>query len=545
MFRLRHALSVIWSDTGAIRSDLQMAFVASLAAGAIFAFIPLAIDALVDGYLLANPVLLPVASVLLPGTLAYALFAAVQQRSLHRIYLLLSAKKHSSLVANLLRLPLSAYRQQSSLTPEDLPGYVQTFVQQVSMPPVYLLITAGEFIGLVTLLQLWGTILQWVPLLMLAAVGFGIVEAYLYPVLQTQQRILGRTTLAILQHRPKFDTTAAAPVLDVRQQKYARWLSIDRTYTLIAGARHLCQAVFPLVVVITMLPQPPGVAFGLFWSAKKAAEITGVAVSWLLALNAKRDFFNLLNTAPESQEGAVIRLKGHIRVEHITFRYSPLATPVLDDISLEVHPGECVAVIGTSGAGKSTLLRLLMGIDHPDSGAIRYDDHNLASLNPSALRGQIGIVTQDSRLEPGSLLMNISAFTHIPIDRAWAAAKQANIDAVIRALASQMHTLVDQDGAIFSRGQVQRLLLARALVNDPTVLLLDEATSAIDDETQSAIFDNLRGMTRLIVTGRLSAARRADQIYLLHEGCIVESGSFEALIKQDGMFAELMRRQQP
>lgn len=546
MFRLRQTLSVILHDIGSIRSDLQMAFVASLAAGAVFAFLPLAIDALVDGYLLAHPVLLPVAGTLLFGTLAYALFTAVQQRSLHRIYLMLSATKYSTLVARLLRLPLTAYRQQARLSPEDLPEYAQAFVQQVSLPPVYLLLYIGEFIGLVTLLQLWGIIIDWLPLLALLAGSFGILEAYLYPALQTQQQISSRTTLAMLHHTPKFYATAAAPpLLDVRQQHYATWLSIERVYTLIVRARRLCQVAFPLIIVIYMLPLSPGAAFGLFWSAKKATVITGAAISWFLALNAMQDFFKLLNTAPESQGGAVIELTGHLRVEHISFRYSTLAVPALDDVSLEVHPGECVAIVGTSGAGKSTLLRLLMGIDCPDSGMIRYDDHDLATLNLSALRTQVGIVTQDSRLEPGSLLMNISAFTHVPIDRAWEAAKRANIDTVIRALASQMHTLVDKDGVIFSRGQVQRLLLARALVNNPTVLLLDEATSAIDDETQSSIFESLRGVTRIMVTGRLSAARRADQIYVLHEGRIVEKGNFEALINQGGMFAELMRRQQP
>jgi ABC-type bacteriocin/lantibiotic exporter with double-glycine peptidase domain len=545
MSRLRQAFSAILDDIVSIRSDLQMAFAASLAAGAIFAFLPLAIDALVEGYLLAKPVLLSVSGVLLLGALAYALLTSVQQRSLHRISLRLSATKHSSLVGLLLRLPLSAY-QQSGFAPEDLPENLQAFVQQVSLPPIYLLIYTGEFIGLVTLLQLWGIIIDWLPLLVLVAGGFGIVQAYLYPLLQAQKRILSQTTLAILHHTPKFHASAATtPLFNFQQQRYAKWSSIERVYTLIVRARRLCQVAFPLIVVIYILPRSPGAAFGLFWSAKKAAEIAGAAVSWLLALHAMQDFFTLLNTVPESQEGTVTELMGHLQVEHVTFRYSSLAVPVLDDVSLEVHPGECVAIVGTSGAGKSTLLRLLMGIERPESGTIRYNDHDLTTLNLSALRAQIGIVTQDSRLEPGSLLMNISAFTHVPIDRAWEAAKRANIDTVIRALASQMHTLVDKDGTIFSRGQVQRLLLARALVNRPTVLLLDEATSAIDDETQSTIFDSLQGVTRIMVTGRLSAARRADQIYVLHEGCIIEKGNFEALINQGGMFAELMRRQHP
>jgi ABC-type bacteriocin/lantibiotic exporter with double-glycine peptidase domain len=233
-------------------------------------------------------------------------------------------------------------------------------------------------------------------------------------------------------------------------------------------------------------------------------------------------------------------------MERVSFSYGEAGPRVLDGLSLSVEPGQFAAVVGTSGSGKSTLLRLLLGFELPDSGVVRYDGHDLAELDASAVRRQLGVVLQGGRLDAGSIFENISGGAPISLDEAWSAAEDAGIADEIHAMPMGMHTLLSSGGGNLSGGQRQRLLIARALVRRPRVLFLDEATSALDNRTQAVIARSLERSraTRFVIAHRLSTIRGADRIFVLEGGRVAQQGTFEALAAEtDGLFARLIERQ--
>ncbi|NJO79741.1 MAG: NHLP bacteriocin export ABC transporter permease/ATPase subunit [Cyanobacteria bacterium RM1_2_2] len=239
------------------------------------------------------------------------------------------------------------------------------------------------------------------------------------------------------------------------------------------------------------------------------------------------------------------QLGGHIHVDHVMFRYREDGAMILDDVSLEAKPGEFIALVGASGSGKSTLLRLLLGFETPISGTVYYDGQDLAGLDVSAVRRQLGVVLQNNRINAGSIFENIASGALIGLDDAWKAAEMAGLADEIRALPMQMHTLISEGGSNLSGGQRQRLVIARALALQPHVLLFDEATSALDNRTQAIVSQSLDrlNVTRIVIAHRLSTIRNADRIYVLAAGRVMQQGSFEELAHQPGLFAQLMRRQ--
>jgi ABC-type bacteriocin/lantibiotic exporter with double-glycine peptidase domain len=223
---------------------------------------------------------------------------------------------------------------------------------------------------------------------------------------------------------------------------------------------------------------------------------------------------------------------------------------VLDDVSLQVRPGEFVAIVGASGSGKSTLLRLLLGFETPNSGTVTYDGRELSILDLREVRRQVGVVLQHAELMPGDMFSNIVGFdSALTLEDAWHAAALAGLDEEIRALPMGMHTLVGEGGGNLSGGQRQRLLIARAIVRRPLILMLDEATSALDNLAQAVVTESLtselKGVTRLVIAHRLSTVIHADRIYVVKQGKIVQSGHFTQLIAEPGPFQELVHREAP
>ena len=204
--------------------------------------------------------------------------------------------------------------------------------------------------------------------------------------------------------------------------------------------------------------------------------------------------------------------------------------------------------MGPSGSGKSTLMRLLLGFEAPDSGTVTYDGRELATLDLREVRRQIGVVLQHAAAHAQRHLQQHRRLRpSLGVEDAWQAARLAGLEDDIRAMPMGMHTLVGEGGGNLSSGQRQRLLIARAIVHRPRILLLDEATSALDNVTQSIVSDSLtnqlRGVTRLVIAHRLDGIVKADRIYVLKEGRIVQSGRYDQLLAEAGPFRELARRQ--
>ena len=243
-------------------------------------------------------------------------------------------------------------------------------------------------------------------------------------------------------------------------------------------------------------------------------------------------------------------LSGAIEVNHVAFRYSADTPLVLRDVSFSIRPGEFVAFVGASGSGKSTLLRLLLGFEKPLSGAIYFDGQDIAGLDIQEVRTQMGVVLQNGKLLPGDILTNIIGSNPLTVDHAWEAARMAGMEQDIKDLPMGMYTVVAEGGRGLSGGQRQRLMIARAIVAKPRIMLFDEATSALDNRTQEIVSHAMEQMsagqtkvTRLVIAHRLSTIVKADRIIVMDKGLIVQTGTYDELISQEGFFANLARRQ--
>jgi ABC-type bacteriocin/lantibiotic exporter with double-glycine peptidase domain len=256
----------------------------------------------------------------------------------------------------------------------------------------------------------------------------------------------------------------------------------------------------------------------------------------------------ILETVPEVSEGKqmVTRLSGSIELNNVSFRYSENMPLVLDDLSLKIRPGQYVAIVGRTGCGKSTLMRLLTGFETPQKGAIYYDGKDLNSLDLKSLRKHIGVVMQNGKLFQGDIYSNsVISAPQLTLDDAWKAAEMAGIADDIRQMPMGMFTLISEGSGGISGGQRQRLMIARAIAPNPKILMFDEATSALDNISQKVVSESLDHLkcTRIVIAHRLSTIQQCDRIIVLDKGKIIEDGTYEDLIAQNGFFAELVARQ--
>lgn len=240
------------------------------------------------------------------------------------------------------------------------------------------------------------------------------------------------------------------------------------------------------------------------------------------------------------------KLKGRITLEDVSFRYSPAAPMVVRNVSLEIAPGQFVAIVGRSGSGKSTLSSLLLGLYAPASGVIRYDGVDLSELDLRSVRRQVGIVTQRPYLFGTTIRANIAlSDPTLPLDQVVEAARRARIDHEIAEMPLGFDSLLLDGGASLSGGQRQRVALARALVRQPAILLLDEATSSLDALTEREVQDELAKLrcTRVVIAHRLSTIVHADLILVLEDGRVVEQGRHDDLVKRRGVYHHLVSAQ--
>jgi len=256
----------------------------------------------------------------------------------------------------------------------------------------------------------------------------------------------------------------------------------------------------------------------------------------------------ILETIPErdktkSDPGV---LEGNIDFNRVTFRYSSASPAIIKNISLKIKSGQFVAIVGPSGSGKSTLMRLILGFEKAESGSIAFDGQDISTIDLRKVRKQTGAVLQNGKLTADDIYSNIvGSSSDLTLDDAWSAAETAGLADDIREMPMGMHTVISEGGGTLSGGQRQRLLIARAIVKKPKILLFDEATSALDNKTQALISKSIEKLncTRVVIAHRLSTIINADKIFVLVNGALVEEGTYEELIAQNGFFTELAKRQ--
>lgn len=256
----------------------------------------------------------------------------------------------------------------------------------------------------------------------------------------------------------------------------------------------------------------------------------------------------IMEAEPErhDKKETVVELDGEVELSHVSFRYNESSPNVINDVSLKIHPGEYLAIVGATGCGKTTLFRLLLGFETPQMGNIFFDKKNVVNLDLESLRRKIGVVMQDSSLFIGDIYSNIIITSpQLTLDEAWEAAEIASVADDIRRMPMGMHTQISEGQGGISGGQKQRLMIARAVASKPRILMFDEATSALDNLTQKKVSEAIDSLncTRIVIAHRLSTIQHADRIIFLEKGVIAEEGTYEELIAKNGRFAELVERQ--
>lgn len=281
------------------------------------------------------------------------------------------------------------------------------------------------------------------------------------------------------------------------------------------------------------------------------SQLAGIINTFQATIAGAERVFEILDQPEMSDETALLPdttpRRGHVRFEHVRFGYDP-EKPVIHDLSIDVQPGQMVAIVGPTGAGKTTLVNLLMRFYEIDAGAIYLDDRDIRTIKRDELRSHMGMVLQDTWLFNGTIRANIAygvdEASDEDIERA---ARAAHVDHFIHTLPDGYDTVINEEASNISAGQRQLITIARALLADPEILILDEATSSIDTRTerlvQRAMNELTSTRTSFVIAHRLSTIRDADLILVLRDGDIVEMGTHEQLLLQDGFYAELYNSQ--
>ena len=279
-------------------------------------------------------------------------------------------------------------------------------------------------------------------------------------------------------------------------------------------------------------------------------EISGVVTELQNALACAARVFELLDAEdqiPEADHAAQLVPDGHVQLENVSFRYLP-DRPLIEGLSLDVKPGQRIAIVGPTGCGKTTLINLLMRFYDVNGGSIKVSGTDIRDVTRASLRGSYGMVLQDTWLRAGTIRENIAyGKSDATEEEILAAAKAAHAHSFIRRLPNGYDTVIAEDGGNISQGQKQLLCIARVMLCLPPMLILDEATSSIDTRTevriQAAFAQMMKGRTSFIVAHRLSTIREADVILVMQDGHIVEQGNHDELLAKGGFYAKLYNSQ--
>lgn len=549
-------------------AELRRALAWGLALALVGMVVPIATGLLIDSVIPGSDrgMLAYMAAGLLALAFGRFAFELAQGAALVRLDSTAEFVAHTALWDRLLRLPLGFFRRYSVGDLLERVSAVRTVSQRLT--GVTLKTVLG---GVLSVLNL-GLLVYYSPSLAAVALAIGLLTAACtigpavrvvslnHELAQKRGRLMGRT-IELIRGMAKLRAAGA------QEWGFSRWAAPYRETLSLSARIWFLQDTVAVVRVVLGLGSTI-LLYGLAVSDLGAGMTAGSFLAFISAFGAFQGGLNavsetfldaadvlaygertrpILEALPEvsADRVPVGPLNGRVEVDRVAFRYREGGPPVLDQVSIRVEPGEFVAVVGPSGAGKSTLLRMLLGFDAPVSGRVLYDGRDLSGLDPDGVRRQIGVVLQSAHTAAGSVLALISGARNIGLDDAWAALDAAGVGEEIRAMPMGLHTVVSDGGGNLSGGQMQRILIAKALVAKPSMLFFDEATSALDNRVQKVVTDSLLGLgvSRLVIAHRLSTIRDADRIYVMDAGRVVQEGTFDDLSSQPGLLADLMARQ--
>ncbi|MCC7006053.1 MAG: type I secretion system permease/ATPase [Ottowia sp.] len=476
------------------------------------------------------------------------------------------------LFRHLLNLPISYFQARrvgdSVARIRELEN-IRSFLTGNAMTLVLDVLFSFIFLGI----MFWYSV--WLALVVVASIPlYGVISLIFTPILRTRlddkfnksaenQSFLVETISGI-------DTVKAMAVEPSWQQKWEKQLaayvssglSTNNIAMVASGSVTLISKLVTVVimwlgasfVIDNQMTVGQLVAFNML-AGQVAAPILRLAQLWndfqQVGISISR-LGDILNTRTEivGQKTRIPRIAGAIEFDQVSFRYRPDAPDVIRSVNLKIHPGEVIGIVGRSGSGKSTLTKLVQRLYVPDRGRVMVDGQDIAIIDTTSLRYQIGVVLQENTLFNRSIRDNIALSNPaLPIEIIIDMAKLAGAHEFICELPEGYDTLVGEHGTGLSGGQRQRIAIARALIANPRILIFDEATSALDYESEKIIQDNMRqicaGRTVLIIAHRLSAVRDANRIVVMDRGQIVEVGNHAALLSNvHGIYTQLYTLQQ-
>jgi NHLM bacteriocin system ABC transporter ATP-binding protein len=511
---------------------------------------------------------------LLVGALVSTAFKVTQSLSLLRIQGKMDYSIQAALWDRVLNLPTTFFRGYSAGDLADRTGGIDEIRRLVAGAGLGALLGSLSSIFYVFLLFKYSLVLAFVAIgLTLVYVSFTTTANYMQLRQERQQMTLqGKITGMVLQFISGVAKLRVAGAENhafrVWAGEYAHQRRLEFTIGKIKNAVQVFGSGFPVLsslaifyalvkiqeVALQKGQAPPmstgdfiafNAAFMAFLTATQA--LGDASLDMLRVVPVYERLKPLITTPAELDETKAYpgHLKGGIEVSHVSFRYAEDSPWILDDLTVKIAPGELVAFVGGSGCGKSTLMRLLLGFETAQKGSIYFDGQDLATLDLREVRQQIGVVLQTSKLLPTDIFRNIIGNTDLTQNDAWEAATLAGLADDIRQLPMGMHTYISEGGGGFSGGQQQKLLVARAQVRRPRILIFDEATSALDNRSQKTVTESMERLqaTRIVIAHRLSTIINADRICYLEGGRVIEMGTYDELMKLDGKFALLARRQ--
>jgi ATP-binding cassette subfamily C protein len=551
------------------RRDLALLLMAGLVAALVGLFTPIATAWLIDNAIPSGSGRSVGALIAALGLAGVALIALELLRgfAVLRFEVRIGMAMQSALIDRVVSAPVAFFRGFSSGDLALRMASVTTVLRTITGS------TIGTFVTSLFLCANVGLMLAYSPVLTFAAFGIvllviassvtaGLLRLRVGPRIEAMDGRLSAMTFEIFAGISKLRAAAAEPrAFSQWYAKYNAFRDINRESAILSNyeaiALSLLQPAATILVLALAWQLSLGVTsmstgtFVAFHAALFAllGGVHGLVSTALDVVNLKPVWDRarpILDTPPEDAARAGQRHDpaGDIRIANLSFAY-PGGPPVLQDIDLDVRPGQFVAIVGASGSGKSTLLRMLLGFDTPGTGAVHYDGRDLANLDLKHLRSRLGTVLQGGRLWAGDLLTNIVGTTNATPEEAMEAARNAGLAADIEAMPMGLYTVVGEGLSTLSGGQRQRVMLARALVARPRILLLDEATSALDNLSQAVVLEGLARLdaTRIVIAHRLNTVRDADRIVVLDQGRIVQQGTFRQLAEQRGPFSAMLARQ--
>ncbi|WP_434748719.1 NHLP bacteriocin export ABC transporter permease/ATPase subunit [Paenibacillus amylolyticus] len=550
-----------------IRRDLIMILLMGVLAGLLGIMMPVATGILVDTVIpesYRGP-LVQMGLILISAVLSIALFRLTSSLASMRMEGRVESSVQAAIWDRLLNLPVSFFRNYTAGDLASRASSINTIRQLLSGAVLGSLLT-----GVFSVFQ-YVLLFRYSPSLALVAgvlvlismsftVGIGLLQIrYQRRLLDIQGRISG-TVLQLLNGISKFRMAAAENrAFFLWARAFAEQKKLSFKVRMLDNYSSVFQSFFPLVtsmvlfyLVVSSNSELSAGQFIAFFAAFSSflMAMLGMASALLSVVNIVPLYERakpILKTLPELHDQLEDpgEVSGAIEIRHIQFRYEEDQPLVLNDLSMNIKAGQYVAFVGASGCGKSTLMRLLLGFEQPQGGSVYFDGQDLRSLDVGLLRSQFGVVLQNSKLMSGDIFTNIIGTSNLSLQDAWEAAEMAGFDEDIRSMPMAMHTVISEGGGTLSGGQRQRLMIARAIAKRPKILFFDEATSALDNRTQSIVSQSLTKLqvTRIVIAHRLSTITQADHIYVFDKGQIIQSGTYEELLQQRGLFAELASRQ--